>query len=79
MNERVITLSRLPLGKTATVKSLTSDGITRRRMLDLGLIPDTIVEAIQKSPSGDPTAYFIRGAVIALRSEESNKILVEVN
>lgn len=79
MNERVIALSCLPLGKMATVKSLTSDGITRRRMLDLGLIPDTIVEAIQKSPSGDPTAYFIRGAVIALRSDESNKILVEVN
>jgi len=35
------------------------------------------VEALQKSPSGDPTAYFIRGAVIALRSEDAGKILVE--
>lgn len=79
MNERLIALSRLPLGRAARVKSLVSDGIARRRMLDLGLIPDTIVEAIQKSPSGDPTAYLIRGAVIALRSEESSKILVELN
>ncbi|NMA34490.1 MAG: ferrous iron transport protein A, partial [Clostridiaceae bacterium] len=31
-----------------------------------------------KSPSGDPTAYEIRGAVIALRSEEASKILVEM-
>ncbi|MBA1336276.1 MAG: Ferrous iron transport protein A [Firmicutes bacterium] len=46
-------------------------------MLDLGLILDTVVEAIAKSPSGDPTAYQIRGAVIALRSEEAGKILVE--
>jgi ferrous iron transport protein A len=47
-------------------------------MLDLGLICGTRVEALQKSPSGDPTAYEIRGAVIALRSEEAAQILIEV-
>ena len=73
-----IPLSVLPKGKIAKVKSLTSSGCLRRRMLDLGLIMDTIVEALLKSPSGDPTAYQIRGAVIALRKEEANKILVEI-
>lgn len=70
-------LNYLPLGKKGRVKKLVSDGIVRRRMLDLGLIDGTEVEAIQKSPSGDPVAYFIRGAVIALRSEEASKIIVE--
>ncbi len=78
MKEFLIPLSRLPIGKKARVKSLTSKGISRRRLLDLGLISDTEVEALQKSPSGDPVAYQIRGAVIALRTEESSKILVEV-
>ncbi len=73
----IIPLNFLPLGKKAKVKALTSDGSVRRRMLDLGLISDTEVEALQKSPSGDPTAYHIRGAVIALRSEEASKIMVE--
>lgn len=59
------------------MKLLTSEGMTRRRMLDLGLISDTVVEALQKSPLGDPVAYHVRGAVIALRSEEASKILVE--
>ncbi len=77
MNEGFIPLSFLPLGKKARVRELISDGITRRRMLDLGLISDTEVEALQKSPSGDPVAYHIRGTVIALRSEEASKILVE--
>ena len=77
MNEKFIPLNFLPLGKKAKVKVLTSDGTIRRRMLDLGLISGTEVEALQKSPSGDPVAYYIRGAVIALRSEESSKILVE--
>lgn len=46
-------------------------------MLDLGLVLDTPVEALRKSPYGDPTAYRIRGAVIALRAEEASRILVE--
>ena len=77
MNNSFFPLNKLPMGKKAKVKLLTSNGITRRRMLDLGLIIDTEVEALQKSPSGDPIAYYIRGAVIALRSEEASKILVE--
>lgn len=79
MGGQYVPLNLLPLGKKAKVKSLTSDGSLRRRMLDLGLISDTLVEALQKSPSGDPTAYYIRGAVIALRSEEASKIMVEVH
>jgi ferrous iron transport protein A len=78
MNDNLIPLNRLPIGRKAKVKTLTSNGMNRRRMLDLGLISETEVEALQKSPSGDPIAYQIRGAVIALRSEESSKILVEV-
>lgn len=79
MDNQVIPLNLLPLGGKAKVKALTLDGSIRRRMLDLGLISDTVVEALQKSPSGDPTAYHIRGAVIALRHEEASKILVEVS
>lgn len=77
MSVNMLPLNFLPLGKKAKVMVLTSDGITRRRMLDLGLISGTKIEALQKSPSGDPIAYDIRGAVIALRSEEASKIIVE--
>lgn len=79
MKENLIPLKNLPLGRTAKIKHLLSVGSIRRRMLDLGLVSGTVVEAMHKSPSGDPTAYNIRGAVIALRSEEAGKILVELN
>ncbi len=79
MSQEYISLNNLPIGQKAKVKELTSDGKTRRRMLDLGLIIDTVVEALLKSPAGDPVAYDIRGAVIALRSEESSKIMVQPN
>lgn len=79
MSHQYIPLSLLPIGQKARVKMLTADGMSRRRMLDLGLIIDTVVEALLKSPAGDPVAYHIRGAVIALRSEEARKILVQLS
>lgn len=49
-------------------------GQERRRLMDLGLLQGTVVKAEYTSPSGDPTAYRIRDAVIALRKEQANNI-----
>ena len=76
MGDSLIPLHQLPLNSVAQVKRLNAEGNIRRRMLDLGLIMDTPVEAIHKSPLGDPIAYQIRGAVIAMRFEEASQILV---
>jgi DtxR family Mn-dependent transcriptional regulator len=51
-------------------------GAERRRMLDLGILPGTVIEAVMKSPSGDPTAYRIRDALIALRKEQADLIRI---
>lgn len=77
MDNLLIPLNQLAPGCRGAVKELQVQGMPRRRLLDLGLIADTCVEVLLKSPAGDPTAYRIRGAVIALRSEEASKILVE--
>ncbi|HOV69930.1 MAG TPA: FeoA family protein [Clostridia bacterium] len=77
MEGDTLTLNRLPVGEKGRIKNLLQKGHERRRMLDLGLIRGTVVEALQKSPSGDPTAYYIRGTVIALRTEDAGKILID--
>ncbi|MGI6213797.1 MAG: FeoA family protein [Christensenellales bacterium] len=69
-------LNELKPGQRAKVKALLSTGSIRRRLQDIGLIEGTEVECVQKSPGGDPVAYLIRGAVIALRSEDSSNILI---
>ena len=74
--------SILPLNKSQTGKKYTVIDIRlkeeeRKRIMDLGLIPNTTLKVLQKSPLGDPTAYFIRGTVIALRSECTKKIIVK--
>ena len=76
-DENLCRLSTLPIGRKGRVAALFSEGKERRRMLDLGLVQGTMVEALQKSPSGDPIAYFFRGTVIALRTEDADKIWVQ--
>lgn len=63
-------------GQSAKIKELLSTGSIRRRLLDIGLIENTEVECLGRSPSGDPSAFLIRGAVIAIRSEDCSNIMI---
>ncbi len=69
-------LSTLGVGEKGTVVRLSRacHGLERRRLMDLGIVPGTIIEAEMRSPSGDPTAYRVRGALIALRKEQADLI-----
>ncbi len=75
MEER--TLNQLREGEAGRVVALHHTGAMRRRLQDLGLIPGTAVRCVQRSPSGDPAAYLIRGAVIALRRGDAEKISLQ--
>ncbi len=69
-------LSDLGKGQKGTVIAVDSEETMRRRLQDLGLIKGTEVICIGESPLGDPVAYLIRGAVIALRSEDSSCVRI---
>lgn len=58
------------------MRELRSTGSLRRRFLDIGLIQNTVVRCLGRSPSGDPAAFLIRGAVIAIRSVDGRQIWV---
>ncbi len=71
-------LSELPIGEAAKVVSISPAcrGPERRRFMDLGILPGTVIKAEMVSPSGDPTAYLIRQALIGLRKEQANMIYI---
>ena len=73
----ICTLSDINIGETACVTRLCVHGSIRRRFQDIGLIEGTKVECVLKSPYGDPSAYEIRGAVIAIRCDDSKNIYVD--
>lgn len=77
MKDENFTLDTLPAGQAATVTGLLTRGGMRRRLLDLGFFQGNPVFALYRSPAGDPTAYLVCGAVIALRREDASGILVK--
>ena len=63
-------------GECGTVRELLCVGAVRRRFFDIGLIPGTTVLCFGRSPLGDPSAYLIRGKLVAIRKEDGEKILL---
>ena len=69
-------LNDLQMGEVGVITSLMAQGSIKRRLLDIGLVDDTEVQCILNSPSQDPKASLIRGAVIALRNEDCQNVLI---
>lgn len=69
-------LKEAKVSSLVRVVSIDAEGELRRRFFDLGIIEGTKIEVLYRSPFSDPTAYLIRGTVIAMREDESEKINV---
>lgn len=52
-------------------------GAARKRMLDWGLLPGTVVEVIRVAPLGDPLELLVRGCQITIRETEWKTLTVE--
>jgi len=78
-DDPIVTLADVPPGSRARVLGISPacQGSQRRRLLDLGVVRGTEIAAAMSSATGDPVAYMIRGALIALRSEQAGWIRVE--
>lgn len=74
-----MTLNELRPGEKGVVEKLETEGSMRRRLQDIGVISGTELECVGRSPGGDPAAYFIKGAVIALRDEDSRGVHLRAN
>lgn len=79
INEDVIPLTSLNIDESGII-SFISNGIRgqqRRRLLDFGILPNTEITARMKSINNDPTAYEVRGTLIALRKNQSDLIFIK--
>lgn len=78
MEKQQLSLDDIVPGQQAVVCTLLATGSMRRRLLDIGLVKDTRVECLGRSPGGDPSAFLIRGAVIAIRAKDCKNILIDL-
>ena len=68
-------LCDLKVGSSMTVSAIESAEYMKRRLLDLGFCPNTRVRCLYRAPLGDPSAYLIRGTVIALRQKDAAGVI----
>ena len=74
---KTIPLTELKLNSTGKIKEINCKSNIKRRLLDLGLVPNTEITPIMESVSGDPMAYEVRNIILAIRKEDADNILVE--
>ncbi len=72
-----MTLNLLPVGCRGRISGLAAKGGMRRRLSDLGFLRGAEVECVLRKSSGQTAAFFVRGTVIALRSEDSSGVTLE--
>ncbi|CDM67465.1 Hypothetical protein CM240_0298 [Clostridium bornimense] len=71
-------LSEIGAGESAVVTSNEAGELLKERLLSLGLTKGAVIEVLRKGPKNNLTVYRIRGAMIALRKEESSLIKVSL-
>jgi ferrous iron transport protein A len=72
-----MTLDTLKTGKTGIIKSIGGEGALRRRLLDMGLTPNTAVMVRKVAPMGDPIELHLRSYELTIRQDDARKIEIE--
>lgn len=76
LEERFTRLSAIPSGGRCLVHSVQIDGVMRRRLMDLGLVPDAQLVVLRRAPLMDPIEVQVGNAYVALRRDEAERIEV---
>lgn len=72
-------LSDLKPGQRGMISKVGGGGQTHRRILDMGVVPQTMVEVERVAPLGDPIEVKVKGYHLSLRKEEAANVYVEVD
>ena len=72
-----MTLKDVKVGRSGRILSVGGERALRRRLLDMGLTPGTLVTVKKTAPLGDPLELLLRGYVLTLRRDDAGSIAVE--
>ena len=74
---KMITLDKLEIGQSGSIRSVNGDGQRRQHFLDMGIIPDAVVRLVKYAPLGDPMEVMVHGYALTLRKADAALIEVE--
>ena len=69
-----MTLVDLAPGQRATLSTIGGDRAFRRRLMELGFVPGSVVELRKVAPLGDPLEFAVRGCSVSIRRREAAAI-----
>ncbi|MDI9394403.1 MAG: ferrous iron transport protein A [Euryarchaeota archaeon] len=72
------TLNMLEIGQRARIIQVKGKGSSRKRLLDMGMVPGAVLSVSKKAPLGDPLDFKLKGYNLSLRKEEAKMVFVEV-
>lgn len=72
-----MTLDLVQPGMSAIVEAVGGEGLLRKRLLEMGLTPNTLVKVRKIAPMGDPIEVYLRSYVLTIRKEDAAKITVK--
>lgn len=70
----MMTLADIVIGEQVLIQQVRGRGALRRRLLEMGLTPNTTVSIRKMAPMGDPIELRVRGYSLTLRKEDANLI-----
>lgn len=79
MVELFMKLNELKSGQSARIvdmSELSTD--IRKKLMIMGMLPNTQVKLIRKAPLGDPLQIEVRGVSLAIRGKIASEIAIEV-
>lgn len=76
--KRKMTLEQMKPGTTGKIVRIAGDSRSRRRIVDMGVTPGTLVEVERVAPLGDPIEVRVRGYRLLVRKAEASHITVEL-
>ncbi len=71
------TLNNIQCGHAARVVHVKGQGSLKKRILEMGMVPDAVVTVIRKAPMGDPIELNVKGYNLSLRKKEAKTIVVQ--
>lgn len=71
------TLDKIAVKHSGIIRQVKGEGALRRRLLDMGLTPNTEIKVQKIAPFGDPMELSLRGYTLTLRLQDANNIMVD--
>lgn len=78
MLKKIFPLSQIKVGEIVTIENVAGPEDLAQRLLEMGMIPGTIIEVVRFAPMGNPIDIKLRGYHLSLRREEAETVMVSI-